>query len=250
MKIGQAIRDGVTAVTKDWTTVKKKQIRDAARGARALERFYRGHVKEESIKAVAYRIMADAYQKASGGGRFAATARQVMYAARPLILAETDKPLGKDFDQYFTQNLLPGYQQLHPSQTAGWDVIYDARGHLYEPHTRKEIALGTLEVRNYLQSASNVALVQQPDYKPVSLNYPTTGPTHRYRAVLFLEKEGFLPLLQQAKIGKRFDLALMSTKGMASTAARQLMEVFRNGPAFAFSCCTISTRPVSRSARR
>jgi hypothetical protein len=226
MRIGDAIREGVTTVTKDWTTVQRKTLRDTARGHRALERYWRRiQSKEDSIKTIAYRVMGTAYMKASGGGQFPATARQVMYAARPLILVETDKPLGKDFDVYFTQQLLPGYQIAHPDATATWDVIYDARGHLYEPHTETQLALGTLDVRRYLKTARTPASSPATSVvRPGSTAYPTEGARHRYRTVLFIEKEGFLPLLQQAQIGNRFDLALMSTKGMASTAARTLME--------------------------
>jgi DNA topoisomerase VI subunit A len=42
--------------------------------------------------------------------------------------------------------------------------------------------------------------------------------------VLFIEKEGFLPLLEAVHIPDRYDLAIMSTKGMASTAARTLID--------------------------
>jgi hypothetical protein len=41
---------------------------------------------------------------------------------------------------------------------------------------------------------------------------------------LFVEKEGFLPILQAANIGERFDIAVMSTKGLSVTAARRLVE--------------------------
>ncbi len=257
MRIGDAIRQGVTAVTKDWTTVQKKTQRDAARGARALERYYRGRMKEESIKTIASRVMATAYQQASGAGKFPATARQVMYAARPLILAQTEKSLGKDFDVYFTQQLLPGFQRANPEATATWDVIYDARGHLYEPHTETVLPLGTLDVRRYLSTARAPATVAGPVVDPHPLDYPTKGPRHRYTTVLFIEKEGFLPLLQQAQVGERFDLALMSTKGMASTAARTLMEalslacrvrflVLHDFDKAGFSICATLTRATDR----
>jgi hypothetical protein len=42
--------------------------------------------------------------------------------------------------------------------------------------------------------------------------------------VLFVEKEGFEPLLNAARIGERFDLADMSNKGMSVTAARALAD--------------------------
>src|SRR5262249_58840001 len=52
----------------------------------------------------------------------------------------------------------------------------------------------------------------------------TAGPSHRYRFALFVEKEGFNPLLERAQIEERFDVALVSTKGMTVTAARALIE--------------------------
>jgi hypothetical protein len=41
---------------------------------------------------------------------------------------------------------------------------------------------------------------------------------------LFIEKQGFDSLLEHAEIARRYDLAIMSTKGMSVTAARQLVE--------------------------
>ena len=52
----------------------------------------------------------------------------------------------------------------------------------------------------------------------------TMGPEGRYSAVLFLEKEGFTQILEAARIAERYDLAIMSTKGMSVTAARILVE--------------------------
>ena len=42
--------------------------------------------------------------------------------------------------------------------------------------------------------------------------------------MLFVEKEGFKPLLRAARIAERFDCAPMSTKGMSVIAARELVE--------------------------
>src|SRR5262249_60605205 len=54
--------------------------------------------------------------------------------------------------------------------------------------------------------------------------YPTSGTENRYRNGLYVEKEGFDPLLAQARMAERFDLAIMSTKGMSVTAARMLLD--------------------------
>ena len=61
-----------------------------------------------------------------------------------------DRPIGKGFDQYFTQTLLTDYMANHPEETLGWNVVFDARGHFNEPHTVEEVPLGTLQVRKYL----------------------------------------------------------------------------------------------------
>ena len=52
----------------------------------------------------------------------------------------------------------------------------------------------------------------------------TRGPAQRYHYALFIEKEGFYPLLERAQIAERYDLALMSTKGQTVTASRHLVE--------------------------
>src|SRR5262249_35975776 len=60
----------------------------------------------------------------------------------------------------------------------------------------------------------------------IRLRWQTAGPGDRYRFCLFVEKEGFGPLLQRAAIQDRFDLALMSTKGQSVTAYRLLVDRF------------------------
>ena len=63
-----------------------------------------------------------------------------------------------------------------------------------------------------------------PDEIPPSIvlnrRFPTSGPRNRFGAILFIEKEGFKPLLDAARIAERFDIAIMSTKGMSVTASR------------------------------
>ena len=110
-----------------------------------------------------------------------------MYTARPLIA----KLIGGEpiRDQYFTKTLLPDYIAAHERRCADWDVIYDARGHLIEPHTGASVPLGTMAVREYLRP-------RWPSPGP-SINIVGGGidydaePKHRYRTALFIEKEGF-----------------------------------------------------------
>jgi len=63
--------------------------------------------------------------------------------------------------------------------------------------------------------------IDLPDLKTA---FPTCGPANRYQTILYVEKEGFLPLLRQARFEERYDLAIMSSKGMGTTAARTLVE--------------------------
>jgi hypothetical protein len=41
--------------------------------------------------------------------------------------------------------------------------------------------------------------------------------------VLYVEKEGFMPLFERVKLAERYDIAIMSSKGMSVTAARDLV---------------------------
>jgi hypothetical protein len=213
------VADAVLTVTKDWAAIKKKEDRDQRRAESRRERYWRGFNSRVSVKSAAYEVMSHAYDMASGSGHYPANARQIMYAARPLIQEQTQEPLK---DVYFTQMLLPDYIRQYPEQTAGWDVVYDARGHLWEPHTGEQIGVGTLEVRRYLREIGE-PLEMAIKTPSLDTKFPTCGPRNRYRAVLYIEKEGFLPLLERAHFAERYDLAIMSSKGMGTVAARTLI---------------------------
>ena len=108
-----------------------------------------------------------------------------------------------------------------PDATANWNIAWDDRGHFSEPHTGHEIGLGTLAVRSYIRAHRDL-LIRNAGISVADVK--TKGPDGRYGAVLFLEKEGFTQILEAAKIAERYDLAIMSTKGMSVTAARTLVE--------------------------
>jgi hypothetical protein len=146
-----------------------------------------------------------------------------MYAARPEIIRLTGKAQPWRHSSYFTQHLLPDFMEAHPELTANWDVVFDARGHFREPHTAYEFGLGTVEVRTYL-SLWTSQLSPRLDTLTLPHTISTWGPACRYQYALFIEKEGCDALLEQARIEERYDVALMSTKGMTVTAARQLIE--------------------------
>ena len=78
----------------------------------------------------------------------------------------------------------------------------------------------------------------------------TYGPDGSFGAVLYVEKEGFMPLFERVKLAKRYDIAIMSSKGMSVTAARELVDGICSDTAFRCWCCTISIRPGSSSKTR
>jgi hypothetical protein len=211
--------DAVQGATKKWAKQRKREERDAS--ARANRRYAMTRRRHVSIKDAAWQVMKKAYLKASANGTLPAHARQIMYAARGDIQKLSDRTLGKDFDKYFTQTLLPDY--LEENSIVGWNVVFDARGHFQEPHTGVKVPLGTLEVMNYLRRIDKHK-VGDPDFSILEKRYPTLGPKNAYGAILFIEKEGFFPLFDQVRLAERCDLSIMSTKGMSVTAARKLVD--------------------------
>jgi hypothetical protein len=168
--------------------------------------------------------MKEAYLHASANGTLPAKARQVMYAARPLVQKKTGGECWTN-SNYFTQTLLPSYIRDH-SEAQTWWVVWDARGHLIEPYTGVTIPLGGVEVENYLARIAGRAAAHgsRQSSKIAQQLFPTVGPKHRYQGILFCEKEGFNDLFKEVQLAERYDLAIMSTKGMTVTAARQLVD--------------------------
>lgn len=226
--LADAIIGSVESVTGKWAQQRKAEERHASAARNRRDVMTRRH--RITIRDAAWHGMEAAYMKASGGGRLPANARQIMYAARPQILALTGKE-NLD-DAYFTQTLLPDYIAEHGLENA-WDVVYDGRGHFTEPHRGfrhnpdgTSIPLSTLAVRGYPPRAGHPLEIGDLD-----TSYPTGGPAGRYAGILFIEKEGFLPLLAEAQIAEKYDLAIMSTKGMSVVAARSLVDRLCSGQA-------------------
>jgi hypothetical protein len=211
----------VCDVTKAWRKQRKAEERQASAVLRRRDAMTR--TRRVTVKEIAYDVMPRAYAKASDGGKLPAHARQIMYAARPEILRCT----GEDTldGQYFSQTLLPDYMAWNWVETADWDVAFDARGHFEEPHTRLIVPLGTLEVRGYMQEIKAYSLADLFDQLTALKIFKTIGPQHRFNGILFIEKEGFLPLFKRVQLAARYDIAIMSTKGMSVTASRHLVDM-------------------------
>ena len=212
----KAIIGAVQGVTAKWTKQRKAEERHAAARARRWD--VMTYSRSITIKDAAYDAIPAAYMKASANNRLPAKARQVMYAARGTIQDRTGKSLD---DRYFTQTLLPDFMAKNASLTADWRVVFDARGHLVEPHTHRSVPLGTLEVESYLRGLGDPRWLEPSASMP---GIETSGPSGRYGALLFCEKEGFNELFRAVQLAERYDVAIMSTKGVSVTAARRLID--------------------------
>jgi DNA topoisomerase VI subunit B len=217
----ERLKVGIVSVTKEFTKKKKRIERERAK-----------RWKPEKIKKpktisqieAAFMVMEAAYMKASDNNTLPAKSRQVYYPARPGILQLCGID---DLSQDYFRKLIRRFERENPDLTKDWDIIYDARGALVEPYTNNCIPLGTVDVRNYINGWSDVHVVSGGRLSPMSVSEPVvshTGHHGLYKYALFIEKEGFEPLIRAAKIQEKYGIALLSTKGMSTFAARDLIE--------------------------
>jgi hypothetical protein len=209
------LKKGLTKNLANFTKQRKAEEKHsgAVRWRQSRMREVRGAYLVEVVKG----IMTEAYMKVSDNNKLTANARQIFYVVRPLVEQQADKPLHYG---YFSQVLLPNYINEH-AHAADWDVAYDDRGHFVEPHTNRVIGLGTINVRKYLSKVGQLKL-ERADFASASVE--TYGPHGNFGAVLYIEKEGFMSLFERVNLAKRYDIAIMSSKGMSVTAARELAD--------------------------
>lgn len=80
------------------------------------------------------------------------------------------------------------------------------------------IALGTIGARKYLSEMGG-SLDKTVHLPEIAGDFPTGGHRNRYGAILYIEKEGFLPLLKQARFAERYGMAVMSSTVHGNCAA-------------------------------
>lgn len=154
-------------------------------------------VKTRTQKDIILENLEYAVDKASGGGEYRFSLRQLFYAIRPFIIKE----LGKEPDyDYFAKVITD-----HETEAGDIPGMYrDPRGILYHPHLQEDIQLGTLAVENYQR------------------------PAWTFNKILYSEKEGFFSILKSTKWPERHDCALLTSKGFASRAARDVLDLLVN----------------------
>ena len=107
--------------------------------------------------------------------------------------------LGEELQySHFTQNIITPYETEF-GEIQG--MYRDNRGVLYHPHLGKEIPLGTMTVEKY------------------------SRPAWTFNKIIYCEKEGFFPILTEAQWPEIHDCALVTSKGFASRAAKDLLDL-------------------------
>ena len=151
--------------------------------------------KKCSQKNVVLHHLNQAIEKASGGGLYRYSIRQLYYAVRPYVLKE----LNIELKYSSFEAIVTDYENAFGQDLSG--IYRDNRGSIYHPHEGRVIPLGTLSVEEYEQ------------------------PAWTFNKILYIEKEGFVSILRDVKWPERHDCALLTSKGFPSRAARDLLDL-------------------------
>jgi hypothetical protein len=194
--IDEAVEQALKSVTKSYTARMKAIERDASQELKAALRSKK--TAKISLKDAIFQVMEESIDSISSHGAIKFDARSHFYRIRPMVQRYTSEKL--------TQKYLD-------SVIDDWEILNgiiglrtrDPRGFLLEPHTNKQIPLGTTQVEEY------------------------EIPWHLYHTVIYVEKKGLLPLFQYGKIGEKYDAAIICAEGCAVRAAQSFMESAANG---------------------
>ncbi|EAY31281.1 hypothetical protein [Microscilla marina] len=151
--------------------------------------------KPPSQKKVVLQNLTAAIDKASGQGQYRYSLRQLYYVLRPFVMEATRREL--KYQNFNT--IITDYEFDTGKDLPG--VYRDERGTLLHPHTHEEIRLGTKSVERY--------------HRPV----------FNFNKILYSEKEGFFEILKDAGFCEKHDCALLTSKGFASRAARDVIDL-------------------------
>jgi hypothetical protein len=202
-------------VTKEWTRQRKAEERSSRSRASRIY-IYSDRV---AFTDVMNEILPEAYKHASGG-RYSVAKRQLYYACREQFKERTDRELEYG---YFAGTLLVQFLNRHPE--LNWKITADPRGTLWIPNAAEEVRvpIGTLDVNAHLATRNKPG---DPDSVNPELQreWPSLAPNQRYQGVLYIEKEGFQPLLEEARIAEKYSLAIMSCKGQSTVAGRKFID--------------------------
>lgn len=216
MSIADDLKELTKSATRKWTKQRKAEERGKHRSSRVY--VYSDRV---DFTDVAHQILPAAYLHASGNGRYTVNKRNLFYASRQKFLNLTGRAIQYP---YFANTLLVKYLNQHP-EASTWKITADPRGTLIIPNASHVVSIpcGTIQIENHLVAAG----------KPIDpwklgpgmpIEWSSLAAGQRYQGVLYIEKEGFGPMLKEAQIAEHYDLAVISCKGQSVTAARRYVD--------------------------
>jgi hypothetical protein len=149
--------------------------------------------KPTSQKDAIINAIPESAKLASGDGTSRFSQRQLFYKLRKIL--ETQGREEPKWDWFTT--VLGDYEATHGEIAL---MTRDSRGILYVPHTGAEIQLGTIEVESFKRPVWTAGII------------------------LYIEKEGILRLLRDDGFPERWDCMILTSKGYASRAVRDLID--------------------------
>jgi hypothetical protein len=177
------------AITKAVNRAKK----DARKAKQDDKPIILAHLKEGMEKAGGGKVIGY-FENYVGGIRF--PLRNVFYVIRPHLLPIKEPG---DEPEYGTfADVIGDFENELGHDLPG--VYRDPRGTFHDPHENKTIPVGTLTVEKYIP----------PDWS--------------FNKVLYIEKEGYFPILQGTEWAKKHDCALLTSKGQTTRAVKDLLD--------------------------
>lgn len=170
-----------------------RDVLEAIESAVRKAKVARPSEKKRTRKAVVLEYLQEAIDKASGGGQYKFAQRQVLYVVRPYVQRE----LGVGLETSYFNDIITEYEDEH-GEIDG--MTREPRGSLTHPHGGLPIPMGTLSVDAY------------------------DRPIYQYNKIIYIEKEGFTETLKAAQWPERHDCALVSSKGYAGRAVKDLID--------------------------
>ena len=197
------INDGKTPNLQAVVTELRQVIEKATSSAKRIYGGTDGRCDSEKARIEA--SLDEAVKQASGDGQYEFSIRQLFYVVRPMVADGNKELLYGNFSK-----VVGDYETEHGPLPG---MFRDPRGTLYHPHLQQEIPLGTRAVDGYER------------------------PAWTFNKVAYVEKEGVVSILRQARWPERHDCALMSAKGFASRAARDVLDLLgTTGEPLTFFC--------------
>ncbi len=185
----QHTTDGKEPDLKPLAEALLKSLRIAAKQAG------RGAAPGVSQKSIVREHLNGAIAKASGGGKYRYSLRQLFYAMRRDII----RRLGREPRYGTFANIITELEAAAGRDLQG--MYRDTRGTLYHPHSGEWIPVGTLSMEKY----------RRPEWT--------------FNKILYCEKEGLFPALTDDRWPERHDCALLTSKGYATRAARDTLDL-------------------------